>query len=78
MICRLGAVTTPPCLRKNHRETIMNKDQVKGRVKEVQGSAKEVAGKIVGNKKLEIEGKVQKNVGKFQAGFGDLKNSLKK
>jgi len=56
----------------------MNKDQVKGRVKEVQGSAKEVAGKIVGNKKLEIEGKVQKNVGKFQAGFGDLKNSLKK
>lgn len=56
----------------------MNKDQVKGRVKEVQGSAKEVAGKIVGNKQLEIEGKVQKNVGKFQAGFGDLKNSLKK
>ena len=38
----------------------MNKNQVKGRVKEVEGMIKEVAGKLVGNEKLEQKGKVQK------------------
>ena len=56
----------------------MNRDQVKGRVKEVEGKVKEVAGKIVGNKTLEEKGKAQNAVGKVQAGYGDLKNDLKK
>jgi uncharacterized protein YjbJ (UPF0337 family) len=56
----------------------MNNDQVKGRVKEAEGKAKQVAGNVVGNKKLEEKGKVQKDVGKVQAGFGDLKHDLKK
>lgn len=56
----------------------MNNDQVKGRVKEAEGKAKQVAGKVVGNKTLEEKGKLQKNVGKAQAGYGDLKNDLKK
>lgn len=56
----------------------MNKDQVKGRIKEVQGKTKEVAGKIVGNKTLEVKGAVQKAAGSAQAGLGDLKNSLKR
>ena len=38
----------------------MNKDQVKGRVKEAEGKIKEVAGKLVGNEDLEAKGKVQK------------------
>jgi uncharacterized protein YjbJ (UPF0337 family) len=41
----------------------MNKDQVKGRVKEAEGRIKEVAGKLVGNEKLEAKGKVQKVLG---------------
>jgi uncharacterized protein YjbJ (UPF0337 family) len=56
----------------------MNNDQVKGRIKEAEGKAKQVAGNVVGNKKLEEKGKVQKDVGKVQAGFGDLKHDLKK
>lgn len=56
----------------------MNNDQVKGRVKEAEGKAKQVAGKVVGNKSLEEKGKVQKTFGKAQAGYGDLKNDLKK
>ncbi|GAC1412830.1 MAG: hypothetical protein NVSMB6_14740 [Burkholderiaceae bacterium] len=56
----------------------MNNDQVKGRIKEAQGKAKEVAGNLVGNKKLEEKGKMQKQFGKVQAGYGDLKNDLKK
>ncbi len=56
----------------------MNKDQVEGRVKEVKGKAKQVAGIVVGDKKLEQRGQVQNAVGKAQAGYGDLKKDLKK
>jgi len=56
----------------------MNKDQTKGRVEEVKGKVKEVAGKVTGNKELEQKGKVQNIGGKIQAGFGDLKEDIKK
>jgi uncharacterized protein YjbJ (UPF0337 family) len=55
----------------------MNKDQVKGRIDEVKGVVKEVAGNIVCNKSLEAEGIVQKNIGKVQAGLGDIKSDVK-
>ena len=55
----------------------MNKDQVKGRVNEAKGNIKEVAGKLVGNEKLEAKGKVQKIVGNVQAKFGDVKKDVK-
>ena len=56
----------------------MNKDQVKGKVEETKGKVKEAAGVILDDKGMEIEGNVQKNVGKGRAGFGDLKEDLKK
>ena len=56
---------------------IMNEDQVRGRVKEVKGELKNVAGKIVGDKKLERKGKIQNVSGRVQAGYGDLKEDLK-
>lgn len=55
----------------------MNKDQVKGRVEQVKGSVKEATGKVVGNKKLETEGQLDKVAGKTQAGYGDLKEDVK-
>jgi len=55
----------------------MNKDQVKGRVEQAKGSIKEATGKVVGNQKLEAEGKLDKAVGKTQAGYGDLKADVK-
>ncbi len=51
----------------------MNKDQIKGRVKEAEGAVKEAAGKIVGKKTLEVKGMVEKTIGKVQADYGDLK-----
>jgi uncharacterized protein YjbJ (UPF0337 family) len=56
----------------------MNKDQVKGRIEEAKGKVKEVAGKAVGNRDLEQEGKIQNVGGKVQAGYGDLKEDIKK
>ena len=55
----------------------MNKDQLKGHVKEVKGTIKEIAGKLVGNEKLEQKGKIQKIVGEAQAQIGDIKESVK-
>ena len=56
----------------------MNKQQVKGRVDEAKGKIKEVAGHVVGNKDLEAKGNIQKNVGKVEAGLGDLKADIEK
>lgn len=58
-------------------DTGMNKDQVEGRVEEGKGKIKEVTGKVIGDKKMEIEGNVQKNIGKTQKGYGDIKQDIK-
>jgi len=55
----------------------MNKDQVKGRVKEAKGKIKELAGKLVGNESLEAKARFQKTLGKAQAKFGDVKQDVK-
>lgn len=56
----------------------MNKDQTKGRVEEVKGKVKEVTGKLTGDKDLEHKGKIQNLKGQAQAGYGDLKEDIKK
>lgn len=55
----------------------MNKDQVKGKTNEAKGKVKEVAGDLVGNEKLEAKGKIQKNLGKSQVKYGDVKKAVK-
>jgi len=55
----------------------INKDQVRGRVKVVKGTVKQVAGKLVGSKRLRAKGNIQKNLGKLQAKYGDLKKKVK-
>ena len=55
----------------------MNSDQIKGRVEQAKGSIKEATGKVVGNEKLQAEGKVDKVAGKTQATYGDVKEDLK-
>lgn len=56
----------------------MNKDQVKGRIQVAKGKVKEVFGKILDDKPMEIEGNIKKNLGKAQAGVADLKEDIKK
>ncbi|MBK7422504.1 MAG: CsbD family protein [Propionivibrio sp.] len=55
----------------------MNKDQTTGRINEAKGKVKEVVGDLVGNKELEIKGKVQNTRGKAQATYGDAKEDIK-
>ena len=54
----------------------INKDQVKGRVKVVKGTVKQVTGKLVGSKRLQAKGNIQKNLGRVQAKYGDLKKKV--
>ena len=58
-------------------DPIVNKDQIEGRVSETKGAVKEVTGKILDDKGMEIEGNLQKNLGKAQSGYGDLKQDIK-
>ena len=67
------ALTAIETRRKEH---IMNKDQVKGRIKTAKGQLKVVAGNVVSNERLIEEGKGEKVVGKIQAGYGDIKHEL--
>lgn len=65
-------------MAKSYQENLMNKDQIKGRVEEAKGKVKEAAGVILDDETMEAEGAIQKNIGKVQAGFGDLKEDVKK
>ena len=55
----------------------MNKDQIKGQVKEVVVLVKEATGKILGDKSLEAKGIAEKIVGKVQTEVGNIKSDLK-
>ena len=56
----------------------MNENQVGGISKEVKGAVKEGTSKLTGNKLGEAEGKVEKEVGKAQKGFGDAQERDRK
>jgi uncharacterized protein YjbJ (UPF0337 family) len=56
----------------------MDKEHIKGAADKASGAAKEAAGKVTGNQKLEAEGKFDKAKGEVRQGVGDVKDALKK
>lgn len=55
----------------------MDKDRVKGMVDQGKGSVKETAGKAMGDKKLETEGKVDRAEGKLRNAVGGMKDEIR-
>ena len=55
----------------------MDKDRVEGAEKGIIGKVKEVAGKVLGDAKLESEGKADQAAGKVQNAVGGVKDTLK-
>jgi uncharacterized protein YjbJ (UPF0337 family) len=53
-----------------HRGGLMNKDQIKGIIDEVAGTAKRKVGKLTDNPKLQVEGMVQQAKGKAEGTWG--------
>lgn len=56
----------------------MNKDQAKGRAKQVVGAAKDQAGKVTGDMKTQVKGKLEKVAGKVQESYGNIKEKMAK
>jgi len=66
------------CASRIHKENVMKKEQATGRAEQAKGKVKEVAGKAVGNKTLQLKGKAQKTAGAVKAAYGDAKNKAEK
>ena len=56
----------------------MDKEHLKGAADKASGAAKEAAGKLTGNKKLEAEGKIDKAKGAARDFIGDVKDAAKR
>lgn len=56
----------------------MNKDRIEGAAKQAKGAVEEAAGKVLGDAKLEAQGKADKIEGKIQNAVGSLKDAIKK
>jgi uncharacterized protein YjbJ (UPF0337 family) len=58
--------------------SMMNKQHVKSAAKKVEGAAKEAAGKLAGDKSLELKGKAAKAEGKAREVIADAEEAAKK
>ncbi len=54
----------------------MDKNRIEGSIKEIKGAAKEAIGKVVGDAKLQSDGKADKVVGKIQNAVGGLSDAV--
>jgi uncharacterized protein YjbJ (UPF0337 family) len=55
----------------------MDKDRIAGVAKEVKGSVKEVMGKVVGDAKLQSDGKAERTAGKIQNAVAGIKDTVR-
>jgi uncharacterized protein YjbJ (UPF0337 family) len=56
----------------------MNKDQLQGRITQVKGDLKKIAGRATGNRRLQGDGIIDHARGKAQAGYGDVQERVRK
>ncbi len=56
----------------------MNKDQVKGGVKQLTGKAQEKAGKLTKSRKQQVKGVAKQAAGKVRKSYGDAREDLDK
>jgi uncharacterized protein YjbJ (UPF0337 family) len=62
----------------NRRRGVMNRDQVKGRMKEASGTIQEKAGKATGNRTMQAKGLLKRGLGKLQKTAGDSRDDAEK
>jgi uncharacterized protein YjbJ (UPF0337 family) len=56
----------------------MDKDRIKGSVKQADGKARETLGKLTGDQALQADGKLKSAEGAVQKAFGKLKDIFRK
>jgi uncharacterized protein YjbJ (UPF0337 family) len=62
---------------RQQRDTIMDREHVKGAADKAKGAFKEGAGRLSGDKDMETEGKVDKAKGSAHNAAGDVKNAAR-
>jgi uncharacterized protein YjbJ (UPF0337 family) len=55
----------------------VNKDQVKGRMNELEGKTKKAAGKVARDNVLRRRGRMQEMAGRARATYGDIMEEIK-
>jgi uncharacterized protein YjbJ (UPF0337 family) len=55
----------------------VDEDRIKGSANQAKGSIKETVGKVLGDSKLQAEGKADKAAGKVQNTVGGIKDTLR-
>jgi uncharacterized protein YjbJ (UPF0337 family) len=55
----------------------MNKDQVKGAVKEAAGNVQKKAGEVTGNANQQVKGAAREAAGNVQKNYGNVKEAVK-
>jgi uncharacterized protein YjbJ (UPF0337 family) len=55
----------------------MDKNRIAGSAKELTGAAKEAVGKVIGDAKLQSDGKAEKAVGKIQNAVGGVNDAVR-
>lgn len=56
----------------------MNRHQLRGRISQARGKIREITGKLFGDKRLQEKGRTEKTGGGIQAGYGDIKDDIRK
>ena len=56
----------------------MDREHVKGAADKAQGAIKDAAGKVIGDKELQSEGKLDKAKGEAHNALGDVKDAFHK
>jgi len=65
-------------MRNGSKESIVNKDQIKGQAKVIVGNVEEQAGYVTGNTKVEGKGILLQAEGKVQNAWGGVKDAVGK
>jgi uncharacterized protein YjbJ (UPF0337 family) len=60
-----------------HEEDDMDKDRIEGAAKQAKGAVKDAAGKVMGDTKMQAEGKADKAAGKVQNAVGGAKDAMR-
>ncbi|MBV9251371.1 MAG: CsbD family protein [Acetobacteraceae bacterium] len=55
----------------------MDKDRVSGTAHQAKGAVKDAAGKVLGDTKMQAEGKTEKAAGKVQSAVGGAKDEVR-
>ena len=56
---------------------MVDKNRIEGALDQAKGTIKEVTGKVIGDQKLEAEGKADKVAGKAQSAVGGAKDAVR-